>query len=76
MRKALANWLHGVATRIHNADRKELIEVHDEYDICRCRLEVITDDAVHRVDVTLVELPAGWRFNDDISRSDTYRHQY
>ncbi len=78
MRRAIASWLHGMATRIYNADHRELIEVHDEYDICRCRLEVITDDYVHRVEAKLVALPAGWSFNDNITggRSDKDRHQH
>ena len=64
MKKEIAAFLHRWAERIYPADRKELIEVHDEYDICRCRLTVVTDEFTHHVEATVVEFPAGWRFEE------------
>lgn len=56
-----AEALHRLATRIHNDGHKELVEIKDEYQVCRCRIEVAGDD-LHGVDATFVELPPGWEF--------------
>lgn len=71
MRKAIASVLHRLANRIYNADHQELIEVRDEYGICRCRLEVVTDEFTHQVEATLVKLPAGWEFEEQEFYSDS-----
>lgn len=55
----LAELLHWLATRIHKGDHKEFIEIRDEFDIIRCRIEVMGDDH-HGVDATFVRLPQGW----------------
>ena len=59
--KALANLLRRLADRLD--PHEETVEISDEYDICRCRIEV------HSVDATYVELPTGWAMhilgNDD-----------
>ena len=66
MRKELARFLRGCARRLHDPDHLERVEVIDEYDICRCRLRVVTDDSIHTVEATLIQLPEGWRFEERI----------
>lgn len=73
MRQAIAHLLTRMAARIHTADHKEIIEVHDDYGVLRCRVEVMGDDH-HGVDAAFVRLPQGWECfvlgKNDYSRSD------
>lgn len=76
MRRWLAHQLHTLATRIYNTDHKELVEVRDEYDICRCRIEVVGDDLTHGVEATFDQLPEGWHIGEqiDVGRPDPHKH--
>lgn len=61
MREAFARLLRRLANRIF-ADPREIVEVVDEYNICRWRIMV--DAGSEAIEIGVVELPAGWRFEE------------
>ncbi len=61
MREAIARLLRRIADRIFH-DPREVVEVVDEYNICRWR--VMVDAEAEAIEVGVVELPAGWRFEE------------
>lgn len=76
MKRGIAESLHWLATRIHSGEHKEFIEIRDEYDVLRCRVELVGDDH-HGVDAAFVRLPSGWDCfvvgnTHDFRRSDAY----
>ncbi|ASD50882.1 hypothetical protein SEA_HANNACONDA_169 [Mycobacterium phage Hannaconda] len=60
MRRGLALALHWLALRIYRDEHTERIEITDEYDIVRCRVEVAGDESGHGVDSEYDLLPPGW----------------
>lgn len=64
MKAWLASRLHALANRLYSDERTERVEVHDEYDICRCRIET------HGIDRTSSNLPEGWHLWVDEEQYD------
>ena len=64
MRRELADALRRMADWIHTDDRHELVEIVDEWGICRCRLS-ITTDSHHGIDQEFDALPSGWIFRTE-----------
>lgn len=62
MKAALAQLLRRWASKLHS--EQEEISIFDEYGICRCRLLIMVDNAVHDIEAKLVRLPDGWRFEE------------
>ena len=62
MRKWTAEILLRLATWVHNGNHTEQIEIHDEYGVLRCRVELAGDEH-HGVDAALFRLPAGWNYS-------------
>lgn len=72
MRKLIAYLLHRMATRIDNTEHIETVEVFDEYDICRCRVQFMGDE-FHGMGATFEQLPDGWYIGEhNVGRPDPY----
>lgn len=57
-------WTAGVLDRmarwVYVGDHREVIEIHDEFDVCRCRIAVASDEYAHGVDSASDRLPSDW----------------
>lgn len=80
MRQWIAACLRELAVRVHNNDHPEIVEIVDEYGICRCFVELTADHA-HGVSAAFSELPTGWHFRVEGNLNavhrpnpDRYRH--
>lgn len=56
----LARVLHHLANRLYDDERTDRLEVLDEYEIVRCRVDIAGDDT-HGLDSEFDELPPGWQ---------------
>jgi hypothetical protein len=61
MRKWTALQLHRLATRIYNGEERHTFSVRDDYDICRCSVDIYGDQWGHGVSKIANQLPLGWR---------------
>jgi hypothetical protein len=61
VRRELADALRAIADWLCSVDHHELVEITDEYGVCRARLALTTDDK-HHIDSDYADLPRGWNF--------------
>lgn len=60
MRQWMAERLHQLAGHIFNDQHRQRIEILDEYEICRCTVEVDGDSYGHGLTRIADILPTGW----------------
>lgn len=75
MRRALAHLLHRLAYVIHNDERRQKLEIVDEYGVARCRIEVAADDT-HGIASEADELPDGWIVHSPVERGRIYGERF
>jgi hypothetical protein len=59
-RKWLAGQVEHLARFIYRGEHREVIEIRDEHDICRARVQIASDEYAHGIDSAREELPSDW----------------
>lgn len=63
LRRWLAGRVEHVARVIYRADHREVVEIRDEFGVCRCKLQIASDEYAHGIDSARDELPSDWELH-------------
>lgn len=60
MRKWIATLLHKWGEQVYPTDHSQQVKIIDEYGICRCVVDVISDEHGHGLRLVSDTMPPGW----------------